>query len=338
MNTSTAEHPKQNGAVSKIQKQDGDHAPCSALTVPYKCTLSPTLRKRAESELGENHLVRKLAFEGMRQMMRTRPDIHFTQDERFLLRFLRAKKFEVDRAFKALVKYYELHKKHPNFFRDYKKSSIKHVLDDGFPLVLSSPDSEGRPIVALRTIHWDTNNYGVLDIAKAVFMVMMDLVEDEEPQITGVNLLVDLEGMGAQHVMQMGPNVAKKLTAIFQNCVPVRIHAIHFVNEPMVFDAAFAILKAFMADKMKRRVKAHGTDFASLHKHYPPSILPSNWGGRLGPYSNADWKETFLAQDRDFAAAVDEGVLQHPKKSKGHSKKDSIGSSKKLFKQDSGPS
>ncbi|XP_022083427.1 alpha-tocopherol transfer protein-like isoform X2 [Acanthaster planci] len=335
MNNSTAQHQGQNGAVSKTQ--EASQAACNArVVILYKCSLSPQLRKRAETELGENHLVRKLAFEALRHQMRTRPDIHFAQDERFLLRFLRAKKFEVDRAFKALVKYYELHKKHPDFFQDYKKSSIKHVLDDGFPMVLSSPDPEGRPIVALRTINWDTNNYGAVDIVKALFMVMEDLMEAEEAQITGINLLVDLEGMGTQHVMQMGPNLARKVTSIFQNCVPVRLTGIHFVNEPVVFDAAFTILKAFMADKMKQRVKVHGRDFGSLHQHFPASILPSDWGGSLGRYSNVDWRDRFLAQDRDFAPAADEGILQHAKKSKGHSKKDSLGSSKKLFKKDSG--
>ncbi|XP_033640783.1 alpha-tocopherol transfer protein-like [Asterias rubens] len=319
---------RQDGAIATT-RQDGV---CGTAFHTYKCTLSPQLRKMADTELGENRLIRKLAFEGMRQLMKKRPDINFSQDERFLLRFLRAKKFEVDRAFKSLVKYYELHKKHPDFFKDYKKSSVKHVLDDGMPLVLASRDKEGRPIVVLRTINWDPSRYSVLDIVKALFMVLEDLVEDEEAQVTGINLLVDLEGMGTQHVMQMGPNIAKKVTSIFQNCVPVRLHSIHFVNEPMVFDAAFAILKAFMADKMRKRVIAHGTDFSSLHKHFPASILPSNWRGTLGPYSNTDWKRDFLAQDRDFAPAADEGVLANTKKSKGHSKKDSIGSSKKLLR------
>ncbi len=71
-------------------------------------------------------------------------------------------------------------------------------------------------------VNWDPSNYSVLDIVKALFMVLEDLVDDEEAQVTGINLLVDLEGMGTQHVMQMGPNVARKVTSIFQVSAQLR--------------------------------------------------------------------------------------------------------------------
>ena len=70
--------------------------------------------------------------------------------------------------------------------------------------------------MSIPTVNWDPSRYSVLDIVKALFMVLEDLVEDEEAQVTGINLLVDQEGMGTQHVMQMGPNIAKKVTSIFQ--------------------------------------------------------------------------------------------------------------------------
>ena len=47
-------------------------------------------------------------------------------------------------------------------------------------------------------------------------MVMENLVEDDEVQVNGVVLLVDLDLIGASHAMTLGPNIAKKLTSIFQ--------------------------------------------------------------------------------------------------------------------------
>ena len=117
----------------------------------YKCTLSPESERRAKMELGETEDVRMLALMGIKNRMAQRPDIKFSQNDRFLLRFLRAKKYEIDRAFNSLVKYYELHLKHPDFFKDYKPSSIKHVLDDGFPMVLDHLDDEGRPVVVMKS-------------------------------------------------------------------------------------------------------------------------------------------------------------------------------------------
>ena len=46
--------------------------------------------------------------------------------------------------------------------------------------------------MSIPTVNWDPSRYSVLDIVKALFMVLEDLVEDEEAQVTGINLLVDL--------------------------------------------------------------------------------------------------------------------------------------------------
>ncbi|PIK58148.1 putative alpha-tocopherol transfer protein-like [Apostichopus japonicus] len=57
------------------------------------------------------------------------------------------------------------------------------------------------------------------------------------------------------------------------NCIPVRISGIHFVNEPVLFDGAFTIMKPFMNDKMRQRVKMHGSNYSALHKYVSPKIL-----------------------------------------------------------------
>ena len=143
----------------------------------YQCTLSPETKKKAETELGETDIVHQLAVMNLRKRMEQRPDIRFCQDERFLLRFLRAKKFEVERAFNSIVKYYELHVKHPDFFKDYKPSAIKHVLDDGFPMVLSQLDEEGRPVVAMKagTMGDDSSISASIAIKTLCNLKMLDL-------------------------------------------------------------------------------------------------------------------------------------------------------------------
>ncbi|KAJ8020362.1 Alpha-tocopherol transfer protein-like [Holothuria leucospilota] len=309
-------------------------------TVPYKCTLSPEMQKRAEMELGENHLMRKLAFNTLYKYMDEKPHINFCRDENFLIRFLRAKKFEVDRAFKALKKYYELHLKLPEFFNDYHPQGIKHVLDDGYPYVLTDTDKEGRKVVAMRAGHWDPAKYPMLDICKALFMVLDYLVEEEETQITGVVLIFDVGGVSMYQASQLTPSAAKKVTSIFQNCIPVRISGIHFVNEPVVFDGAFTIMKPFMNDKMRNRVKMHGTNYASLHKHVSPKILPREWGGTMGTYDNTQWKKEFLEIELAWTPSLEGTVLKKKKKLmkfKRHKKSSSKGSLKdfKDFQTDS---
>ncbi|XP_072028001.1 clavesin-2-like [Amphiura filiformis] len=301
----------------------------------YICTLGPETQKKAENELGETDLVRQLAIMNLKKRMEQRSDIKFCHDERFLLRFLRAKKFEVERAFNSIVKYHELHIKHPDFFKDYKPTAIKHVLDDGFPMVLSQLDEEGRPVIAMKAVgSWDPKKYSVVDIAKAVFMVMENLVEDDEVQVNGVVLLVDLDLIGPSHAITFSPSVAKKLTTIFQNCVPVRLQGIHFINEPLVMDAVFTCMKPFMQDKIKDRMLMHGSNFESLKCYIPLSILPTEWGGEAGPYDidNTAWKKEFLSIDHEFSPITDDAIVKKKKKKKLGLKRATKGTVKRIAK------
>ncbi|XP_054748213.2 alpha-tocopherol transfer protein-like [Lytechinus pictus] len=282
----------------------------------YTWTMSDNLRKKAELELGETPSVRESAIQKLRERMEERKDIVFNTDSRFLIRFLRAKKFDVDRAYKSIVKYYELHVKHPDFFEKYHPTGIKHVLDDGYPYVLESTDGEGRHIVAMKTGHWDPREYPITDIALALFMVIDQLVEDEAAQINGVILLFDLEGVNISQAMCLTPSVAKKLTSIFQNCVPVRVQGIHFINESLLFDGAFTIIKPFMQEKIRKRVRLHGQNLETLHEYLLPSILPDTFGGEIIKYDSLPWRQAFLERDLRWQPSQEEGVLQKKKKGK----------------------
>ncbi|XP_072175968.1 alpha-tocopherol transfer protein-like [Diadema setosum] len=280
----------------------------------YTWTLSDNLRKKAELELGETPERREEALANLRRRMEEKKSIVFNTDSQFLIRFLRAKKFDEDRAYKTIVKYYELHVKHPEFFEKYHPTRIKHVLDDGFPFVLDSTDEEGRHIVAMRPGNWDPRNYPVSDIALALFMVIDQLVEDEAAQINGVIMLFDLENVTISQIATLTPSVARKLTSIFQNCVPVRLQGVHFVNEPLLFDGAFTILKPFMQEKIRKRVRLHGQNLEGLHEFIPPSILPDTFGGDLTNYDTLPWRQAFLAKDLQWQPAADEGVQKKKKK------------------------
>ncbi|XP_780795.2 alpha-tocopherol transfer protein-like [Strongylocentrotus purpuratus] len=281
----------------------------------YEWTMSEGLKKKAELELGETPSVRESALQKLRERMDEKKGIVFNTDSRFLIRFLRARKFEVDRAFKSIVKYYELHVKHPDFFEKYHPTGIKHVLDDGYPYVLESTDKEGRHIVAMKTGHWDPRLYPITDIALALFMVIDQLVEDEAAQINGVILLFDLEGVNLSQVTCLTPSVARKLTSIFQNCVPVRVQGIHFINESLLFDGAFTIIKPFMQEKIRKRVRLHGQNMETLHEYLSPSILPDTFGGDITNYDSLPWRQAFLERDLRWQPSHEEGVLK--KKNKG---------------------
>ncbi len=71
-------------------------------------------------------------------------------DDGFLLRFLRARKFNYDRAYQLLVNYYQIRADNVNIFRDLTPSTVKHVYEDGVICALPKRTPEGRRLYYYR--------------------------------------------------------------------------------------------------------------------------------------------------------------------------------------------
>ena len=71
-------------------------------------------------------------------------------DDAFLLRFLRARKFDYERAYQLLVNYYTVRAENPDVFKDFKPSTIKHVLEDGVSTFLPKRNKDGQAVLFFR--------------------------------------------------------------------------------------------------------------------------------------------------------------------------------------------
>lgn len=123
----------------------------STLQETYVCTLTPDLIQKAREELQEKPEWRLRDVQALRDMIwKDYPNLRTRVDDAFLLRFLRARKFDYDRALQLLVNYYSCRKGWPELFTDLKPSAVKPVLDSGFLTVLPLCDMEGRRVVCIR--------------------------------------------------------------------------------------------------------------------------------------------------------------------------------------------
>uniref|UniRef100_A0A8B9HXI4 Tocopherol (alpha) transfer protein-like n=1 Tax=Astyanax mexicanus TaxID=7994 RepID=A0A8B9HXI4_ASTMX len=117
----------------------------------YSCTLTPELVAKAREELQEKPEWRLRDVQALRDMiLKEQPNLRTRLDDAFLLRFLRARKFDYDRAMQLLLNYHGSRRAWPEVFQDLKPSTVKHVLDLGFLTVLPRPDPQGRYILCLR--------------------------------------------------------------------------------------------------------------------------------------------------------------------------------------------
>ncbi|XP_078585184.1 alpha-tocopherol transfer protein-like isoform X4 [Branchiostoma floridae x Branchiostoma japonicum] len=222
----------------------------------YVCTLSPALQKKAETELNEKSAWRDRDVQALRDMINARPDLNARTDDGFLLRFLRARKFDYDRAFKLLENYYQVRANTPEIFEKFLPSAITHVLDKSIVTVLPGRDKEGRKLIVFRPGKWDPAAWPIYDNARALILSMEKVIEDEETQVNGLMVIMEVSGITANHAYHIGPRYASTMTNIIQ-------------------------------------IKMHGNVYESLHELTGTEVLPTELGGEGGPLEEMgkEWKE-----------------------------------------------
>nr|XP_009477944.1 PREDICTED: alpha-tocopherol transfer protein-like isoform X2 [Pelecanus crispus] len=242
----------------------------------YVCSLSPDLITKAREELQEKPEWRLRDVQALRDMVcKDYPSLGTCLDDAFLLRFLRARKFDYDRALQLLVNYHTCRRSWPEVFNNLKPSAIKPVLESGFVTVLPRLDPEGRHVVCIRPDRWTPSNYPITENIRAIYLTLEKLIQSEETQ----------DGF------------------------PIRIKAVNIINEPRIFKGIFAIIKPFLKEKIANRFFLHGCDLNSLHQNIPPVILPEEYGGTSGKLDISAWNELLLASEEDLLHDFSQLVL-----------------------------
>ncbi|KAK3602096.1 hypothetical protein CHS0354_029519 [Potamilus streckersoni] len=275
----------------------------------YVCTLNEELQAKAEKELNEKPAQRAEDIQKLRNMVEKRKDLRIRTDDGFLLRFLRAKKFDLERALTLIVKHYQMKAENPELMSNLRPSAVKHVLEAGVTGVLHHRDREGRKVIIFRPGLWDPEKFGLGDIFRTNFITLSKLIEDEETQINGVVMIADLKGMGWNHAKNMSPFYAKRIAGLLQDCFPMRFKGVHYVHEPKIFDYIFALIKPFMKEKILSRINFHGDHIQELADIVDPEFLPEEYGGKKPPFSNKEWADCLLSCDTQFDAEAKHGLI-----------------------------
>lgn len=184
----------------------------------FSAGLSAETQHKAQVELNEDPETRVSKVQLLRDRMVFRPDLPFRRtDDKFLLRFLRARKFDEERAFVLLCAHIEFQKNNRNFFDGLSLPELRHVLAEGFPAVLDSTDSNGSRILLLFPGRWDKDMFSFEEFVKALIFTLEELLGEEETQVNGVVAIVDFSGWSIQqHGRYIGVHELKSVRKIFQ--------------------------------------------------------------------------------------------------------------------------
>ncbi|KAJ8965185.1 hypothetical protein NQ314_004328 [Rhamnusium bicolor] len=257
-------------------------------------------QKRAEEELNETPEIYKRELEALRLMVKNDPNLSVPDNDQFLLRFLRARKFDSKKAFHMLQRYFLMRLKCPELFGCSLPSESGVMFELQAQNMLQQRDQLGRRVYIIRVDNFDSSKVTIDDVFRANVLALEQIVREAETQIAGIVVILDMAGLSLQHAKFFTPYYAKRMVELVQETFPLRFKGFHIVNEPFYFDAVVAVLKPFLKEKIRKRIVLHGSDLTSLQAFVSSNILPHEYGGTAGKFDNRPWYMQLLAEENYF--------------------------------------
>ncbi|KAL1430467.1 hypothetical protein MTO96_014911 [Rhipicephalus appendiculatus] len=222
----------------------------SSATLEPAATLD-SIEDVARRELGETPATKKTALTELRQLIISdEPSLHCPTDDAFLVKFLRARKYDTKAALKNVKKYFKVRKDRPEMFRDLTPSRIpfdavcrKHRLTT----ISRHRDPMGRVAMLMKAGAWNTDICSVNDYFRVNLVLLEHVLRWEDVQIRGIVLIFDLKGLNIYHLAHYTPSVISTLISFAQ-------------------------------------IRLFGYDLKELHQLVPDDVIPEEHGGTNESY------------------------------------------------------
>lgn len=209
-------------------------------------------------------------------------------DDEFLLRFLRARRFDYDSAFHLIFDYYHLFQRNRQLFMSMDQ--LRVVFEYNTMMVIDGRSKNDEAVFLLRLGQWNPRKFTFDHILSAAIMIMEYIIRDPRIQINGIVCVVDMLGFGWNQLRNFGPNQAKKVINILSYCLPIRIKTIFIVNESTLTDIGFAIMRPFTSEELHEKIVFLGTNYGPvLHQSISSDHLPIEFGGKNGRMNSMEW-------------------------------------------------
>ncbi|KXJ77971.1 hypothetical protein RP20_CCG005975 [Aedes albopictus] len=263
---------------------------------PFDIDTSPPtseLLDIAHRELRETPELRAASIEELRRLLHNATDLHYRDDDDFLLIFLRPCHFYPESALKMMRRIAEFKKSnhplmHDLFPIDEKISFTDHEIVN----VLTNKDHKGRRVLVMNCGKaWDPKQVNAEKMFRLFFLVHLVAQLEPSTQINGVVIIMDFDGLSLKQVRALSPSFSKMLLTFIQEAVPLRMKEVHIIKQPYIFNMVWTLFKPFIGEKLRKRLEFHGHDMKKLHKYISPDYLPKNYGGTLPAlnYGSRDW-------------------------------------------------
>jgi len=173
-----------------------------------------------------------------------------------LLRFLRARDFNVEKAREMLSQSLMWRKKH-QVDRILSEYQTPQVVKDYFPGGWHHSDKDGRPLYLLRLGQMDVKGLlkavgeeGLLQLTLHVCEEGLQLMEEatrtKGKPVSTWSLLVDLEGLNMRHLWRPGIKALLRIIEIVEANYPETMGRVFIIRAPRVFPILWTLVSTFI--------------------------------------------------------------------------------------------
>lgn len=224
----------------------------------YEFKLGEKYKKIAETYLLETDEQRDKALAQLRILIKNDPRIiDCRTDSNFLLRFLRAKKFNAEAAHAVIYRHLKNRQLQHQWFRnlDVLDPQLEELLDLGVLTVLPKLDAQGRQPWIYEFRHLVPGQHTSINFIRLQEILYQLHMESEEVQICGSVGVVDFGGMTMRHMTIFPLWDFKKYTKCITKSVPMRVSQIYLLNLPRFLEIFYEVGCLLVAQKLRQRVK-----------------------------------------------------------------------------------
>ena len=223
-------------------------------------SLCPELAEKASIELNEKTENISEDLQALKLWISKSPHLRARTDDQFLVGFLRACKYSLERAKEKLDMFYTIRTVLPDIIQNRSLSNpkIDAMLKMGATLVLPKTNGpDGPRVVIMRTGIFDPNIYTLEDVIRINIMLSdIMMVKDDNFIVSGAVQVLDLANVTLGHFRQFNLSFVRRVTLLFQEGSPIRQKGFHYINIPPLFERVFALAKTFLNEKLKSRVSS----------------------------------------------------------------------------------
>ncbi|XP_039763229.1 uncharacterized protein LOC120636037 [Pararge aegeria] len=250
--------------------------------------LNPKLAEIAKIELNENPTHVENDLRHLKEWLAKQLHLKARTDDQWLIAILRGCKFSLERAKTKLDLFYTLRTTAPEVTLRLKPTEAEFMdfLRLGTCVILRQPKDALHPcVILIRAGEYDPQKHNVADIMCALYyLVQILVIENDTATVMGTMIVVDYEKVTLSHLTQASPSLLKKLVAVSQDSLPLRLKGSHHVNVPAGIEIIFKLVSGFLGEKARKRLRIYKSN-EELLKNLPKEVIPVEYGGSGGTIS-----------------------------------------------------